>query len=96
LRTGIDCFDSNYDGDAMAYYRARDREENKPMVVYHSKFDYPDKHSTKRGEALSDVESVDRFCKKRERTSVSDGENSEGSDDEEVVLKDIVSKEYIA
>ena len=80
----------------MAYYRARDREENKPITTYHSKFDYPDKHSTKRGEALSDVESVDRFCKKRERASVSDGEYSGSSDDEEVVLKDIVPKENIA
>ena len=32
------------------------------------------------------------FCKKRERASVSEGEYSEGSDDEEVVIKDIVPK----
>ena len=79
----------------MAFYRARDREDNKPFTTYHSKFDYPDKHSTKRGEALSDVESGDRFCNKPERASVSEGEYSEGSDDEVVVIKDIIPKENI-
>ena len=35
------------------------------------------------------------FVKKRERASVSEGEYSEGSDDEVVVIKDIIPKENI-